>query len=385
MSFLTFILKNVLRRPVRSLLTGLGIALAVGVVIAFVGIAYNFETSFAELYQKRKVDIMVTQAGVAQPEMGRLDETIGVRLQEVEGVQRVVAGLLESTSYPDRNLTMVMIQGWPADSPMFNDLKMPPGSERLQPGDKGKQRVMVSARLAETLGTKKGGQIDVLGKQFTIVGEFESFNVYENNSIILLLGDLQQLVGLPGKVGGFQIIAANSGDKEEEVKRMCAKIKELRDDKGQLLGLEARPTREYVESVPQIQMAKAMAWITSVIALIIGTVGMLNTMIMAVFERTREIGILRAIGWRKWRVMLMILGESMVLCIVGALLGTCGAVVLTRWLSTFAAASGFLVGTVPMAVVGQGFVIAVLVGLIGGVYPAYRGASLAPTEAIRHE
>ena len=160
-----------------------------------------------------------------------------------------------------------------------------------------------------------------MGKQFTIVGEFESFNVYENNSIILLLGDLQQLVGLPGKVAGFQIIAADSGDKEDEVKRICAKIKELRDDKGQLLGLEARPTREYVESVPQIQMAKAMAWITSAIALVIGTVGMLNTMIMSVFERTREIGILRAIGWRKWRVMLMILGESMVLCIVGALLG----------------------------------------------------------------
>ena len=66
MSFLTFILKNVLRRPVRSILTGLGIALAVGVVIALVGISYNFETSFIALYQKRKVDIMVTQAGVAK-------------------------------------------------------------------------------------------------------------------------------------------------------------------------------------------------------------------------------------------------------------------------------------------------------------------------------
>jgi putative ABC transport system permease protein len=384
MSFLTFILKNVLRRPVRSILTGLGIALAVGVVIALVGISYNFETSFAELYQKRKVDVMVTQAGVAQPEMGRLDETIGARLQEVEGVQRVVAGLFESTSYTDRGLTTVLVQGWPADSPMFNDLRVANG-ERLQPADKGKQRVMVSTRLAGNLGTKIGGKLDVLGKQCTIVGEFESFNVYENNSIIILLGDLQQIVGLPGKVTGFQIIAAAAENKDEEVRRICARIQELRDDRGQLLGLEAKPTGEYVESVPQIRIAKAMAWLTSAIALVIGTVGMLNTMIMSVFERTREIGILRAIGWRKWRVMLMILGESMVLCIVGALLGTCGAVLLTRWLSTFPAAGGFLEGTVPLAVIGQGFLIAILVGLIGGVYPAYRGASLAPTEAIRHE
>lgn len=200
-------------------------------------------------YKKHTVDIIVTRAGVGQPEMGRLDESIGARLQEVEGVQRVIAGLLESTSYPDRNLTMVLIQGWPADSPMFNDLKIARG-ERLQPADKGKQRVMVSARLAETLGSKTGGKIDVLGKQFTISGEFESFSVYENNSFILLLGDLQQLVGLPGKVTGFQIVATDSKNKQKDVKRLCARIKELRDDKGQLLGLEARPTNEFVKSAP---------------------------------------------------------------------------------------------------------------------------------------
>ena len=95
MSFLTFILKNVLRRPVRSILTGMGIALAVGAVIALVGIAYNFETSFAELYQKRRVDIMVTQAGVAQPEMGRLDETIG---EATPGSRRGASGLSPGSS-----------------------------------------------------------------------------------------------------------------------------------------------------------------------------------------------------------------------------------------------------------------------------------------------
>jgi len=384
MSFFTIIIKNVLRRPVRSILTGIGIALAVGVVIALVGISYNFESSFAQLYQKRKVDLMVTRAGVAQPEMGRLDEAIGTRLAEVEGVKRVVPGLFEMTSYPQFNLYTVFVQGWPADSPMFNDLKMVRG-DRLQPGDKGQHRVMLGSTLAENLGKRTGDLVDVLGENCKIAGEFESFSVYENGSIVMLLADLQQLIGSPGKVTGFQVIATDAAKQEDDVKRICARIQELRDDHGRLLGLRAKPTQEYVESIPQIRMAKAMAWLTSAIALIIGAVGMLNTMIMSVFERTREIGILRAIGWRKWRVMAMILGESLVLCAAGAMLGTCGAIVLTRWLSTFPAAAGFLQGTVPLMVIGQGFLIAMLVGLIGGIYPAYRGASLSPTEAIRHE
>ena len=74
--------------------------------------------------------------------------------------------------------------------------------------------------------------------------------------------------------------------------------------------IEATPTAEFVNSTPEIQFVHAMAWVTSAVALVIGAVGMLNTMVMSVFERTKEIGILRAIGWGRWRVVRMILMES---------------------------------------------------------------------------
>ena len=80
-----------------------------------------------------------------------------------------------------------------------------------------------------------------------------------------------------------------------------------------------------------------MAWITSAIALIVGSIGMLNTMIVSVLERTQEIGILRAIGWRKSRIMKMILVESFTLSFSGAVFGILLAFVLLRALAGFPA------------------------------------------------
>ncbi len=128
-----------------------------------------------------------------------------------------------------------------------------------------------------------------------------------------------------------------------------------------------------------------MAWVTSAMALVIGAVGMLNTMVMSVFERTNEIGILRAIGWRRWRVVRMILMESILLSLAGGVVGTAGAIVLTQVLAAQPAVAGMVDPDVAPWVIAQGFVIALCVGLLGAAYPAYRGAQLLPTEALRHE
>jgi putative ABC transport system permease protein len=112
---------------------------------------------------------------------------------------------------------------------------------------------------------------------------------------------------------------------------------------------------------------------------------MLNTMIMSVFERTKEIGVLRAIGWGRWRVVKMILMESILLSLLGGAVGTVAAMLLTNVLSRFPIAAGFIEGNLAPSVILEGFLIALGVGLLGAAYPAYRGAQLLPTEALRHE
>ena len=115
----------------------------------------------------------------------------------------------------------------------------------------------------------------------------------------------------------------------------------------------------------------------SVIAMAIGVISMLNTMAMSVLERTQEIGILRAVGWTRWRVVRMVLGEAVMLGLAAAVVGTVGAIVATHVLAASPKVNGFIEAGIAPVVIAQGIGLTVLIGLIGGAYPAIRAARLA--------
>ena len=146
------------------------------------------------------------------------------------------------------------------------------------------------------------------------------------------------------------------------------------------------PSQDHVKSSLELRVVQAMAWSTSAIALIIGVIGMLNTMMIAVFERTPEIGTLRAIGWPKVRVVRMILMESLVLSALGWVVGMLMSMALTWVLSVSPANSSVILpSTVSAEIMSKALVLAILAGLVGAAYPAFFAARLLPTEALRHE
>ncbi len=113
----------------------------------------------------------------------------------------------------------------------------------------------------------------------------------------------------------------------------------------------------------------------------VGGLGIINTMLMSVFERTREIGVLKAVGWSNKRILGMIVGESLVITIVSAIIGS---------LIGFFACTllGPQMGIEPLftpKIFIQAFGIAIVVGIIGGLYPAIKAVKLPPTEALRYE
>ena len=195
--------------------------------------------------------------------------------------------------------------------------------------------------------------------------------------LIVPLETLQKMMGREGQVTGF-VITARSSDR--------ASVDALRKRiEATIPNVAATPARDHVQADTQIRLARAMAWTTAAVALFLGAVGMLNTMLMSIFERTREIGILRAVGWRRQRVLALVLGEALLIALTGTIFGVVLAVVGLRVLTLLPSARGFIDPNVPPEVLVIALTMGLGLSLLGGLYPAARAAALDPTEALRYE
>ena len=117
----------------------------------------------------------------------------------------------------------------------------------------------------------------------------------------------------------------------------------------------------------------------------VGGIAVTNTMAMSVFERTREIGILRALGWPVLRVGLMIVSETLAICLLALGVGCSLGVVAAKLFVGRSALSSLISPTYTASTFAWGLAFALGVGLIGALYPTWRAVRLAPVAALRHE
>jgi putative ABC transport system permease protein len=368
----TIVRKNLARRPFRSLLTIGSLALAVAAVISLVGIASRFEDSFLELYQERGADLVVQRAGGAVQLTSGIDEKIGEQIEHLPHVHEVIGSLMDMIAFEQADLFAVIVNGWAPDCPVLDRVEIVAG-RKLMAGDQGK--VMLGKTLAANLGKQVGDQIEMYYEPFTVVGIFDSFSLYESGGVFVLLDELQRLTGRPHHVSGYVVQVDKSGGKNriDEVKR---EIEALDPN------LTVVPTRQFVRNISHFRIVKAMSWVTSLVALIVGIVGTSNTMVMSVLERRSEIGTLRAIGWRTHRVVRLVLSESLLMCLIGAVMGSLLSLAAIKILATLPMTSGLVDGRIGLFAFEQGFALSIVAGLIGAAYPAYWVARLPPLTAL---
>jgi len=385
MHFITFVLKNLTRRPTRTALTVLGLAVAVGSMIALLGISNNVERAVAESFERRGIDLIIMERGKPNQTDSDLDEKLVERVRKLEGVEQVDAALaifMDLTS-PSGATVPTLCFGWPPENFGYNDLKLLDG-RRLVASDT--RKAMLGFKRAQELNKGVGDTIKLHDEPFEVVGVFESFTVYENGAVLIQLKDAQELERRPGSISGFSVRVRKSADNPDaDVEAVRQRIEALTDEKGRPTRLSAQSVREYVQTMLYIRIVRAMVWMVSVIAVAIGVISMMNTMVMSILERTQEIGILRAVGWTRGRVVRMVLGEAVLIALLAAAVGTVGAIAATHALAASPRVSGFIEPGIAPTVVLQGFALTALIALLGGLYPALRAARLLPTEAIRHD
>ena len=239
--------------------------------------------------------------------------------------------------------------------------------------------VMLGIHLAERMQVTSGDELKLFDETYRIAGVFKCLSTWENGSMIMRLDELQAITDRTGQVTYINVRLPSKQQQAGEIETLTRQIESL-DKK-----LLALPTQDFVRSDTRMQLASAMAGMTSLLALLMGGFGILNTMMTSVMERTQEIGILRAIGWSKSIVVRMIVGESCALATLASLLGFGVAIVLTGLLARQPETKGLLDPRIDLSLFLQTLTMGLVVGLIGALLPAWRAMGMVPTEAFRQQ
>jgi putative ABC transport system permease protein len=182
-------------------------------------------------------------------------------------------------------------------------------------------------------------------------------------------------VGKPHKVAMYMVKLNDPSKAETVVETINAQFPKV----------HASLTGDFAQQMPDMEAMDAMMAAISFLAVFVGGLGVMNTMLMAVLERTREIGVLRALGWRRRRILGMILQEAVLLGVLGGITGILIALGLGLLFSKTPMLGEMLVPVWSYDIFVQAITIALFLGVLGGIYPAIRATRLQPVEALRYE
>ena len=380
MSFLSLIIKNPFRNKSRAILAIIGIGIGIATIVALGGITEGLIASAEDTLHAGGTDITITGSNSTNQVSSSssmfaspLNDTWLDKIKSFDGVSDAVG--IVSASVMTEDHPMLTIIGINRSSVNFAEVHINEG--RLFSENSSDKEIIVGKVLAtQDDGIKIGDEITLGEDDYKVVGIFESGTSFQDMSVFMSLENAQNLSDNEGNLSSIFVKVDKNKDADEVAKAIENKY-------GDNLTV--------ITSLADVSMAKDMvdmlngaSWGISLLAIIIGGIGIINTMLMSVFERTREIGVLKAVGWSDKRILLMIVFESIVITvtagIVGSIFGVLGVYALTTM--------NFLGGMTPVFTIQtfvQAFGIAILVGIVGGIYPAIKAIKLPPTEALRYE
>jgi putative ABC transport system permease protein len=237
----------------------------------------------------------------------------------------------------------------------------------------GSDRLLVGDALANKLGLRPGSPLSVEGHRFTVAGIYHTGIFFEDTGATIDLGVAQKLEHRKNEATTIAVQLHPDVPLDSAEQAIRASFPGIT-----IIGTPDEASR--VGANGEL-IAKAVT-IIATLALILGGLGVTNTMAMAVLERERELALLNAVGWRRRRIAFLVLAEGVATSTLGAgvglLIGVLGADGLNQALGVSAVVSPH----VTLWTIGQALLIGVAIGVLGGLYPAWRGTTVAPTRVL---
>jgi putative ABC transport system permease protein len=378
MNLFSITFKNLRGRFLRTVLTILGVGASIAAFVAFLGLTNNLADTLKNTYKKRGTDLIVVEKGMADVLTSTIDKDYAQKIRNIPGVDRVGAISVDFQTFKAKQY--VLVYGWELGSYLFDEIKIT--GDKL----KNENEALLGAAASKKLNKNIGDKIKIKGAEFVITGIFRSQTVLEDGGIIIALPKLQVLRKMPGKITMFNIGVRSSnakGRKYKEFKEEVAAVQKLIQEA--LPEIEVKNVDEFVEENTAISIALNFTWAISIVAFIIAVMGIANTMMTSILERSQEIGILIAMGWRKHRIMSLIMLESLFLGLMGGLLGIFLGYGLMKAFTYTPQLGGVIDIFYDLDLMLKVLAGSVVLGLVAGLYPAIRAISLNPLEVLRNE
>ena len=385
--------KNLLRKKVRSLLTLVGIALSSWVLVSLLGFNQGYEASLNKDIDNMGFQIMIMAKGcpyeaatlMLQGGAGLryMKESIMAKIEKEPEVEKITPILMSAVFDPNKGERGGIAGYFGIDAKSFAELK--PFLKFKQGGwftDPNAYEVVMGFEAAELETREVGDKILMPEKnvQLTVVGILERTGTQDDGTIFVPLKTLQKVLNTPEDITtiGIKLKKGVDSTKLEE------KLYQLPDV--QIVSLAQ--VKETIMKL--ISTAKIMVLSIALIAIIIAMVGVINTILTSVWERFQEIGILKTIGAMPMDIFKLIWIETLMLCTAGGILGIILALILSkvtdvamRSVLPYAPGGGLVM--IDTRLILLTLVGIVCIGLVSGVYPAWRAGRIRPLEAIRGE
>lgn len=378
---LAFALKNLLRRPTRSLLTLLGISISIAVLFSFTSFNTGFERGLNREMDSLGVHMLAVAKGCPYEATALIlhggDVPNYLTVSDFEAISgipgiAVAAPLYMAQLYENTTDSLVVISGITADT-----TKLKPYLE-LEASNTA-WALVGSTAFSEDKMPSSGDKIILKGNEFTVKQVLAPTGGQDDSMVFVSLDELHQLTGKPDQITAVSI-------KLSDISKIGAVKKAIEE----LPDVQAVPMSQVVGTIQNL-VGSARLMVSSVlfVAIVVAVIGILNTVIMSVFERTTELGMLRAIGSSPANIFSLILTETLIISLAGGIVGTTGALLGSSFIETlvrqalpFSPTSSLLIFDPVL------FVLCIIasgaIGIVASLYPCYLASRVSPLEAVRN-
>ncbi|CAN5668716.1 ABC transporter permease [soil metagenome] len=410
-----FAWQNLLTRPLRTVLALVGLSIPILGVLGLFSLSGGLRNLVGDTLSQIQ-GLMIVRENALSPVFSDLPANLEERIAAVPGVKVVAPEILKtSPTIEDRNtfvraseflkakteeqriqtvFDQPIVQG--QDIPSHRELRsavfpsklLPPeegGGRFLEVSDMGKPHIVISRKIARDYPvTEEDGQqrprqvgdtLHIKGKPFEVIGIYDTGSIFLDVMIIMDIAVARELLGVsPETVSSFYVEATDPALNDE----VAMRIEEALVDHG----IDARSMEEFTANFGRLMSELDLFLLMTVsLALLVGVVGIVNTMLMSTTERFTEFGVLRTNGWSRSNILTLVTAESAYLGLWAGLVG-CGLALLG-----VAIANQFIGGglqlTIGANLLALGLGLSVVMGVLGGLYPAWRASRLVPMDAIR--